>query len=97
MNEKEKKSLAMNALREYDGWSQYYVKVRYIGPTNHRGSRVKVFSPDGRSVTLSFSYEVGYKPVYYAYLGMLELNPEYANLRILTIYTGEKDDYVIFI
>ena len=97
MDEKEKKSLARNALREYGGWSQYYVKVRYIGPTIHRGARVKVSSPDDRSVTLSFSYEVGYKPVYYAYLGMLGLNPEYANLRIVTIYTGGKDDYVIFI
>lgn len=97
MIDEKKKSMARCALREYGGWSQYYVKVRYIGPTNHRGSRVKVFSPDDRSVTLSFSYEVGYKPVYYAYLGMLGLNPEYANLRIVTIYTGGKDDYVIFI
>ena len=97
MDEKEKKSMARCALREYGGWSQYYVKVRYIGPTNHRGSRVKVFSTDDRSVTLSYDYEIGYKPQYYAYLGMLELNPEYANLRIVTIYTGGKDDYVIFI
>ena len=97
MDEKEKKSLARNALKECNILFQYYVKVRYIGPTNHRGSRVKVFSPDDRSVTLSYDYEIGYKPAYYAYLGMLELNPEYANLRIVTIYTGGKDDYVIFI
>ena len=96
MDEKEKKSLARNALREYDG-SQYYVKVRYIGPTNHRGSRIKVSSPDDRSVTLSYDYEVGYKPPYYAYLGALELNPEYAGRKMATIYTGGKDDYVIFI
>ena len=97
MDEKEKKSLARNALREYDGWFQYYVKVRYIGPTIHRGSRVKVSSPNDRSVTLSFSYEVGYRPVYYAYLGALELNLEYAGRKMVTIYTGGKDDYVIFI
>ena len=96
MDEKEKKSLARNAL-EYDGWSQYYVKVRYIGPTTHRGLRVKVLSPDDRSVTLSYDYEIGYKPQYYAYLGMLELNPEYAGRKMATIYTGGKDDYVIFI
>ena len=97
MDEKEKKSLARNALREYDGWFQYYVKVRYIGPTIHRGSRVKVSSPNDRSVTLSYDYEIGYQPVYYAYLGMLELNPEYAGRKMAKIYTGGKDDYVIFI
>ena len=97
MIDEKKKSMARCALREYGGWSQYYVKVRYISPTNHHGSRVKVFSPDDRSVTLSFSYEVGYKPPYYAFLGALELNPEYAGRKMVTIYTGGKDDYVIFI
>jgi len=97
MDEKEKKSLARRALREYDGWFQYYVKVRYIGPTNHRGSRIKVFSPDDRSVTLSYDYEIGYKPAYYAYLGALELNPGRERRKMATIYTGMQDDYVIFI
>jgi len=97
MDEKEKKSLARNALREYDGWFQYYVKVRYIGPTIHRGSRVKVSLPNDRSVTLSYDYEIGYKPPYYAYLGALELNPEYAAGRKMATIYGEKDDYVIFI
>ena len=97
MDEKEKKSLARNALKECNILFQYYVKVRYIGPTNHRGSRVKVFSPDDRSVTLSYDYEIGYKPAYYAYLGMLELNSEYAGRKMVTIYAGGKDNYVIFI
>jgi hypothetical protein len=97
MDEKEKKSLARNALKECDILFQYFIKVRYIGPTNHREARVKVFSPDDRSVTLSFSYEIGYKPPYYAYLGALELNPEYAGREMATIYTGGKDNYVIFI
>jgi len=97
MIDEKKKSMARRALREYDGWFQYYVKVRYIGPTNHCGSRIKVSSPNDRSVTLSYDYEIGYKPVYYAYLGMLEMNPEYAGRKMAIIYTGGKDDYVIFI
>jgi len=97
MIDEKKKSMARNALKECDIIFQYYVKVRYIGPTNHHGSRVKVSSPDDRSVILSYDHEIGYRPPYYAYLGVLELNPEYAGRKMATIYTGRKDDYVIFI
>lgn len=97
MIDEKKKRMARCALKERDILFQYYVKVRYIGPTNHSGSRVKVSSPNDRSVTLSYDYEIGYRPPYYAYLGALELNPEYAGRKMATIYTGGKDDYVIFI
>lgn len=30
------------------------IRTKYLGPTNVRGSRVKAWEPDGKSITLSY-------------------------------------------
>jgi len=34
------------------------ITVKYLGPTNRRGSRLKAYDCDGNSATISFPYEV---------------------------------------
>tara|TARA_R100001015_G_C4507837_1_gene80413 strand:- start:279 stop:569 length:291 start_codon:yes stop_codon:yes gene_type:complete len=50
-------------VREIQNYRQF--KVKYLGATNHRGSRVKIYEPKRynddkeQSVTLSYDYAVG--------------------------------------
>ena len=32
------------------------ITVKYLGPTNHKGSRLKAYDLDGHSITISYDY-----------------------------------------
>lgn len=32
------------------------ITTKYLGPTNHKGSRIKATEPDGKSITISWNH-----------------------------------------
>ena len=50
----------LNSDYELPERNKHIIKVKFLGPTNHRGARIKLYSGRyNQSVTLDYSYHVG--------------------------------------
>lgn len=49
-------SKSIKAEKQVQNFSLQTIKVKYLGPTNHRGARVKASTANGESVTLAYDY-----------------------------------------
>lgn len=70
------------------------IQTKYVGPTNTRGSKIKAFTSNGHSVSVSYHHELSHELCHFeavkALVKKYDLNWNINNMR----YGGTKDGYV---
>lgn len=74
----------------------YAIRTRYLGPTNHRGSRIKVTDTSGRSHTFGYPYHANRPHEHCANALLAIFNPGAENLSAVEVCRTEDDKGFIY-
>lgn len=72
----------------------FYVRTRYLGPTNYRGSRVKAVTASGRSIVLDWDHALNPADNHAAAFNALLAKCDRAPDGVVMVNGGLNDGYV---